>query len=283
MAQVPIENEQKEWEAKSADVRNIFIKRMGVPHEKYIVALVGGGHSFGRCHNEISGYAGPWTETPGHFTNLALRRMLYEEWKLVDRNMEDYSNDLITGVKPKGMRRQYVNKNGKGDIMMLPSDMNFKQDPEFNKYVQMYVKDEELFKADFAIAFKFATELGSTLPKVLPGKMHKAKCMMNDVLFWIGSVICPPLDDGAEEDDGKYSEGQEYTMDEVAKHSGPDDIWIVINGAVCKMDEFKNVHPGGVKIIEENAGKDASQIWNGIHSPDTIERVAPQVRIGHVK
>ena len=49
--------------------------------------------------------------------------------------MEDMSGDFLTGLRPKGMRRQYVNKGGKGDLMMLPSDMSLLKDPEYGEWV----------------------------------------------------------------------------------------------------------------------------------------------------
>jgi len=49
------------------------------------------------------------------------------------------------------------------------------------------------------------------------------------------------------------------------------------------MNDFINRHPGGVEIVMQNAGKDASKEWNGIHAPDTIAKIAPEVRIGHIK
>ena len=47
-----------------------------------------------------------------------------------------------------------------GALMMLPADMALKEDPEFLKIVQSYVKDEALFFKDFANAFSKLLELG---------------------------------------------------------------------------------------------------------------------------
>ena len=48
--------------------------------------------------------------------------------------------------------------------MMLPSDMILVEDPKFKKYVEMYVKDEDLFFKDFAKAFSKLLELGVPFP-----------------------------------------------------------------------------------------------------------------------
>ena len=48
-----------------------------------------------------------------------------------------------------------------GKLMMLPSDIALIQDKKFRKYVQMYAKDNELFRKDFAAAFQKLEELGT--------------------------------------------------------------------------------------------------------------------------
>jgi len=111
-------------------------------------------------------------------------------------------------------------------------------------------------------------------------------------MHFIGNAVFPSFDEDDDEGGGgggggggsaNYAGGDPYTLADVAKHKAENDVWVVINGAVCDLTEFKNVHPGGVKIIMDNAGTDASPIWNGIHGRDTIEKIAPQVRIGHIK
>jgi len=153
---VPPENEKKELEEVAHAIREWFLGRLGTT-EQYTVALIAGGHSMGRCHPDISGYAGPWQSNPGYFNNVYCQKLLHEDWKLVDKNMTDYSGDLITGLKPRGMRRQYVNKNGKGDLMMLVSDMALKNDPVFRSWLEVYAADVNKLKEDFGTAFKFAT------------------------------------------------------------------------------------------------------------------------------
>ena len=41
-------------------MRKVFY-RMGL-NDRELVALLCGGHVYGRCHPELSGYAGPWVE-----------------------------------------------------------------------------------------------------------------------------------------------------------------------------------------------------------------------------
>jgi len=71
-----------------------------------------------------------------------------------------------------------------------------------------------------------------------------------------------------------------YTMDEVGKHNMPTDCWIVLNGDVLDVTSFIKDHPGGDKPILGFAGKDASAMFNPIHSSDVIVQFAPNTIIG---
>lgn len=62
------------------------------------------------------------------------------------------------------------------------------------------------------------------------------------------------------------------TMEEVAKHTQPGNVWIVINGEVLDVTNWIPNHPGGEQAIMQYAGKDASTEWNMIHQPGTVEK-----------
>jgi len=282
------ENEKKEWVEVAKAIREWFCGRLGTT-EQYTVALISGGHSFGRCHPDISGYAGPWQSNPGYFNNVYCKKLLTEDWKVVDSTCTDYSGDLITGLKPRGMRRQYVNKSGKGDLMMLVSDMAMREDPGYRKWLEVYANDIEALKKDFAIAFKWVTEVGFEAP---PERTGLSKLLFNlsfkqaQCFRWIGDTVCPdpePDAGGAGAAAPAPKVGNPYKMDEVKKHNKKDDAWVVINNQVCDLTKFMNEHPGGVDVIMQNAGKDASTEWNTIHSPGTIQRIAPKVIIGYLE
>jgi predicted heme/steroid binding protein len=271
-------------------IREIFVDRIGAS-ERHTVALIAGGHSLGRCHPEISGYAGPWQSNPGYFNNVYCKKLLSEDWKIVDRNMEDCSGDLITGLKPYGMRRQYVNKAGKGDLMMLVSDMALKEDLVFGYWIQEYAHNNKKLKEDFGVAFKWITELGFEPPPPKQGfqkllfKLRKCKA---DALRWLGDNLCGVDDAGVDETGAGSAKssapkiGDPYTLEEVKAHNKDNDCWVAINGKVCDLTEFMAVHPGGKAVIMGVAGKDASGDWNAIHNVNAIESIAPHVVIGHV-
>jgi len=286
------EMEEKEFKEVCHAVREWFFTRInvpGLPQERYTVALISGGHSFGRCHPEISGYAGPWQSNPGFFNNVYCQKLLddAQEWQLVDRTMTDYSGDLITGLKPKGIRRQYVNKKGKGELMMLVLDMAMKNDPKFREWLEVYANDVEKLKEDFGVAFKWVTEVGFEAPPEKTGlrwfcwnlRFQRAECFRG-----IANCICPDESEGEGGANAAPVEkiGQPYSMADVAKHNATGDIWVCINGQVVDLSKFINEHPGGVAPIMGQAGKDASSVWNSIHAAGTIQRLAPQVIIGHI-
>jgi cytochrome c peroxidase len=131
--------------ATNAHIRDIF-GRMGF-NDREIVALLGA-HAVGRCHEEASGFWGPWTNAETTFSNEYFRLLLEEKWTV----KKTHKGEPWKG--PMQFEAQH------GQLMMLPSDLWLVQDPEFRKYVEMYAMDENLFFKDFAAAFKKLLELG---------------------------------------------------------------------------------------------------------------------------
>jgi len=126
-------------EATAKHIRDIFY-RMGF-NDQEIVCLAGA-HVLGRCHRDRSGYSGPWTRSEFSFTNEYFRELLENKWTL-----KKWDGPL-----------QYEDPTG--ELMMLPADMIFIQDPTFKKYVEIYAKDQDRFFKDFSKAFQKLEELG---------------------------------------------------------------------------------------------------------------------------
>lgn len=126
-------------------IRDIFY-RMGF-NDREIVVL-SGAHALGRCHENASGYWGPWTRAETTFSNEYYRLLLEEDWTL----------KATHGGKPWTGPDQFENPDG--DLMMLPSDMALIWDKEFLTLVKEYARDEDKFFADFAAAFSKLLELG---------------------------------------------------------------------------------------------------------------------------
>ena len=59
------------------------------------------------------------------------------------------------------------------------------------------------------------------------------------------------------------------------RHNAPDDCWVVLNGKVYDLSVFQREHPGGAKIITDNAGKDVSNLFNAVHPKDIIQKLLP--------
>jgi len=156
------------WEGLCTHVRNEVFYRMGFG-DREIVALLCGGHVYGRCHPTASGYAGPWVEHMTAFSNEYATDMLEDEWRLVDNTDTWLDAQGAAELRPAPGNRQYVNKKPRSaggeeddepNQMMLVSDMVLAWDPAFRQHLEVYANDEPLLKHDFGRAFKKLTELG---------------------------------------------------------------------------------------------------------------------------
>lgn len=61
----------------------VFQGQMGFSDQE-LVALIAGGHAYGRCHRDRSGFNGPWTNRPTNFSNIYCIRLLKDKWANVD-------------------------------------------------------------------------------------------------------------------------------------------------------------------------------------------------------
>ncbi|KAL5586818.1 hypothetical protein FOBRF1_016688 [Fusarium oxysporum] len=65
---------------------------------------------------------------------------------------------------------------------------------------------------------------------------------------------------------------EEFTIKQVAEHSGPEDAWLIIHGQVYDVTKYLADHPGGADVLTEAAGTDASEDFdNAGHSEDAFE------------
>ncbi|KAF2737353.1 heme peroxidase [Polyplosphaeria fusca] len=121
-------------------VRAIF-GRMGFD-DKEMVAL-SGAHALGRCHEDRSGYSGPWTFSPTTLTNDYYKLLLEEKWAWKKWTGPKQFEDVKTKT-----------------LMMLPTDMALVQDKGFRPYVEKYANDNEAFFKDFSDGVVRLFELG---------------------------------------------------------------------------------------------------------------------------
>lgn len=137
--------------AKTIEHIKAIFNRMGFS-DRQMVAL-SGAHALGRCHENASGYWGPWTFAETTFSNEYFRLLIEEKWTLKTTH----------NGKPWTGPVQYEDSTGK--LMMLPSDVALLQDAELRKVVELYAKDEDLFFKEFSAAFSKLLELGVPFPK----------------------------------------------------------------------------------------------------------------------
>lgn len=133
-------------QTSSGYVRSVFNDRLGFSDEE-MVALIGVGHSIGRCHTTSSGYDGPWTFSPTIVTNEFFKLLLNEDWDWKKWNGKKQYED----VKTKS-------------LMALPTDMTLKTDPRFKKYSEIFAKDNDRCMSVFASAFSRLLERGVSFP-----------------------------------------------------------------------------------------------------------------------
>lgn len=101
------EGRMKGWENLAQHIREVF-GRMGLS-DKEAVALIVGGHVYGRCHTNNSGYAGAWVENPTLFTNEYAADLIGDKWIPVtnDTRMPD-GGPVPEEVRPAPGKRQYI-------------------------------------------------------------------------------------------------------------------------------------------------------------------------------
>jgi len=66
------------------------------------------------------------------------------------------------------------------------------------------------------------------------------------------------------------------TGEDVAKHNSRESCWVIVHGKAYDVTEFLPEHPGGPKIILKYAGKDATEEYEPIHPPDTLDKFLPK-------
>ncbi|KAK5109218.1 hypothetical protein LTR62_007200 [Meristemomyces frigidus] len=72
-----------------------------------------------------------------------------------------------------------------------------------------------------------------------------------------------------------------YTYDEVQQHRSASSCWVVLYGNVYDVTTFLPNHPGGQKIILQLAGTDATEEYDPVHPPGTLEEsLPPSAKLG---
>ncbi|KAI8586197.1 cytochrome b2 [Geranomyces variabilis] len=68
---------------------------------------------------------------------------------------------------------------------------------------------------------------------------------------------------------------------ELQRHNSKDSCWLLIHGKVYDLTSFLSEHPGGQRIILNQAGRDATAAFAEVHSEDVIARtLSPNLCVG---
>jgi len=100
------------------EVDRVFVMGMNLTAQQSVV-LIGGGHALGHAHANVSGYNGPWTDTPLVFSNK-----FFIEASSVDR-------DWVQTVLPT-MQHQWNNTDMSAPKMMLNTDLSMYRNLELD-------------------------------------------------------------------------------------------------------------------------------------------------------
>ena len=73
------------------------------------------------------------------------------------------------------------------------------------------------------------------------------------------------------------------SWDEISRHNTVTDLWVVVDGYVYDLTRFVHEHPGGLAILENYAGKDATQRFHKGQHQHATQVFKLNFRIGRVE
>jgi hypothetical protein len=113
---------------------------MGLSDQELVV-LMCGGHVYGRCHVEHSGYAGAWVEEPTKFSNEYAADLIEDEWMMVKHDTKVEGVKVPKEVRPAKGKVQYM---GKWSPSEEKAELEALGVPDSNKYpVGRYVVTDD--------------------------------------------------------------------------------------------------------------------------------------------
>lgn len=65
---------------------------------------------------------------------------------------------------------------------------------------------------------------------------------------------------------------RKINVSEILTHNTPSSAWLVIDNTIWDVTEFAPNHPGGIDVILEYLGQDASKAYNEVHAPSLVSK-----------
>ncbi|KAF2815113.1 acyl-CoA dehydrogenase NM domain-like protein [Mytilinidion resinicola] len=73
---------------------------------------------------------------------------------------------------------------------------------------------------------------------------------------------------------------QRFSTADVASHNKTDSLWVIVDEDVYDLTKFQDEHPGGKKILQRVAGKDASKQFWKYHNESILKKYQKQLQVG---
>lgn len=73
------------------------------------------------------------------------------------------------------------------------------------------------------------------------------------------------------------------TEQELAEHNKDGAAWLAIDGNVYDVSTFAQMHPGGEQILIEYSGRDASEVFWGLHRAEVLQKFGTKLLIGRME
>jgi cytochrome b involved in lipid metabolism len=88
----------------------------------------------------------------------------------------------------------------------------------------------------------------------------------------VEEAAAPAPEEAAQKPEAAADALPKYTRDEVSFHYDEGDCWVIIAGKVYDVSPFLDEHPGGIEVIMEYAGLDATSDFEDLpHPPEAYD------------
>ncbi|KAI0386923.1 cytochrome b5-like heme/steroid binding domain-containing protein [Hypomontagnella monticulosa] len=76
---------------------------------------------------------------------------------------------------------------------------------------------------------------------------------------------------------------QTITLDQLSGHNAREDLWIAVHGKVYDLTTFAEDHPGGIEVLKECAGTDATESYDYVGHTRGATRKMQQYLVGNLE